>query len=412
MLPLKKHNPLADTAAFCFILIATIGPAITSATSQEAYPAIRAAAIVLFVAIIAWWLTVSRAKSQLLIFVVFVMCLYGVGLARASDDFFERSSLWSVCQTLFLIIAGGLVMSMSVGFRHRSTLPLLCVLYGIILLVSAEMTGGLVLLPIPSFVYDIYDASGSQSSYSQGVSFVFGLVAIASFYGASRAGRGSEKLLYFVATAAFSMFCFIGGGRGEFVFFVVTLLSILIVGRSGALLRMALILLPFIYLTLPIIRPILADLLSETVAFGRFSDIVMSSDLGHRDVLFGQALMLLWEKPECFLAGCGISYFQDFYGYEQGMYPHNIVLESILTWGVLVFLSVAGFAWVGWKGALEALGLIFWFGVYALLVSLKSGDLLSNWLAVSFVLFLAGRGCLRTFSRHPQSKLIDERAVT
>src|SRR5690606_22950653 len=110
----------------------------------------------------------------------------------------------------------------------------------------------------------------------------------------------------------------------------------------------------------------------------------------YRDVLLGQAFYLLANEPQCLLIGCGIGYFQDYWNYPLGMYPHNLFLESIISFGAVLTLLALSLAFLGFREIYKREGKGSSFiaiSVYFLLIGLKSGGLFSSWVATSSVFY-------------------------
>jgi hypothetical protein len=110
-----------------------------------------------------------------------------------------------------------------------------------------------------------------------------------------------------------------------------------------------------------------------------------------RDILFSQSIDLLQTEARCTFFGCGFAFFQHYFEYDYGSYPHNSILEATITWGLpatlfLLACIVIGARKIQWTLPLPQVGLL------SFLISLKSGDLMGGWLAMSFAFYLAGRG--------------------
>jgi hypothetical protein len=109
----------------------------------------------------------------------------------------------------------------------------------------------------------------------------------------------------------------LGGARGDFL--VGGIVVLLIIIRCGSLKTGALILLPLLLFSLSYLD-ISAD---DFLIIKRFS-VIGDGNFGLRDVLLLQSIELLSEEIKCLAMGCGLNYFQIYYGYGYGMYPHNI----------------------------------------------------------------------------------------
>jgi hypothetical protein len=118
----------------------------------------------------------------------------------------------------------------------------------------------------------------------------------------------------------------------------------------------------------------------DLLVFKRFEILFYNNYLGLRDVLINLSLNLLYNEPKCLILGCGFSFFQDYYGFNYGMYPHNLILEFIITYGLLMSIVIFSLVFIGFKNIIfskSKISLINIFVIYFFLISLKSGTLIS-----------------------------------
>ena len=183
-----------------------------------------------------------------------------------------------------------------------------------------------------------------------------------------------------------------GGGRGE------ALAAFLVVLWVLPWRRVALVLIPALGCALAI--PWVSETITRAATVRRLGLGLESIDFAYRDFLLGQAWHLATLSPQNFLLGTGTNGFQRYYGYEFGMYPHNVLAEALTTAGlgfalllaiVLVRLGVRFVRFSrapGWERVFPAA-----IGCYVALIALKSGSLWTNWLMfASLVLVGAMRG--------------------
>ena len=125
---------------------------------------------------------------------------------------------------------------------------------------------------------------------------------------------------------------------------------------------------------------------SELIDFSNFlmvrrlAGAIVDQNFGYRDVLLIQSFELLSNRLDCLLIGCGFNYFQIYYDYGFGLYPHNTFAELIITFGILIGLPLILIVLLGCiRGYFTKLGNTFIFYVlfYFLGISLKSGNLLT-----------------------------------
>jgi len=128
----------------------------------------------------------------------------------------------------------------------------------------------------------------------------------------------------------------------------------------------------------------------QLVVFERF-ELLLTGDFSDRDLLIKQAINLLSGQPLCLVFGCGPGYFQMFYGYEFGLYPHNSIAEALLIYGLPLMLLITVLTAFGVIKYFKSVGSVDLFVVtvtYAFLISLKSGHLFGSWMLIAGVFFI------------------------
>jgi hypothetical protein len=120
--------------------------------------------------------------------------------------------------------------------------------------------------------------------------------------------------------------------------------------------------------------------------------VLDESNLGMRDILFYQSIELVSNEIPCMLIGCGLNYFQNYYGHEFGMYPHNYLSESIISFGLFITIGmiiaiILGFL-IYLRSETKSTLFILLLG-YFLIVALKGGYFIGHWFVnASFIFFL------------------------
>lgn len=256
-------------------------------------------------------------------------------------------------------------------------------------------TDALVFTPLPIIVFDI----DGGSMYSQGTTSFFAIGSLTFTYLAfSVRAYGLRLFLLLISLGMLSMSA-LSGARGDFAIGVIVILLILIKHFS-----IKNVLVPLVVFSSIIIMviPNLSQLVPDLLIFRRFAVVFGGENFGLRDVLLIQSIDLLSEQTACLFIGCGFNYFQVFYGYDFGMYPHNIFAEMLITYGtflggILVVLVCLGVAF----GYLSqySLRFIYWIFLYYLGVALKSGPFISI-TSVPIVIFFVYLGLcsIRLFS--------------
>jgi hypothetical protein len=230
--------------------------------------------------------------------------------------------------------------------------------------------GGIIWDIPPRIIFDSVDGIGL--TYSQGFSGFYAMGAVFFFcIGASRAFV--FRPIFWTLTVIFAILAAAGGARGDFVAGIIAIVLVIIRNpKTGNIVFAASALLAAVTF---LFRNGFSD---EIIVFQRLT-VLNEGDWGMRDELAAQTFELLSDKVMCLFSGCGFGYFQVYWHYDFGLYPHNSVLEALVTFGlpiggVLSLLSIAGIArsYFGW-GANNPL---FYILLVQYLISLKSGSLL------------------------------------
>jgi len=196
-------------------------------------------------------------------------------------------------------------------------------------------------------------------------------------------------------------FIFQGLGRGEAVAFIVATTLYLAP-------RIALVVAPFSYVLLNALAFGVDTPLTERLR------IMYEGDLGARDVLYGMSLTQLGQEPSLLIGGGGLNAFQDYWGLSTGEYPHNILLDALISGGlplalVMILIYIAPPIRATFVGVRRRLSADERFSIaimaFLVLIQLKSGSMLAAWDLFGFTcLFLAARSI--TVSKTSQSRAL------
>ena len=258
-------------------------------------------------------------------------------------------------------------------------LPFLLLLSPVLLF----LTDSLIFLPSPHIAFEFDGAS----DYSQGTTGYFALGSIVFTFLAVSSSSFVNRLALLVLALGMLGLSALGGARGDFLVGVIVVLVMLIRTFSFKdwLFYMMIFLGPIIFF-----QPYINDILNELVIFQRLS-VILEGNLGLRDILFVQSIELLYFENKCIVVGCGFNYFQVFYDYDYAMYPHNILLETIITYGIFIggasILLVIMGAVYGYFGHMHQF-FIYWVFLYFVGVGLKSGSLLSYTSIPALIFFM------------------------
>lgn len=387
-------------AGFCAtIFAATVGLASTSAVSREIIELFRLATIlVALAALLAHFLIVRGFHTTFLTSLFFLITLYITGLSLGLNYGgvkFVLSDLVRDFGVAVLLLYFLAAMENTKLQCEGDLFAKVVFIYIFFLLVLLVLSKGLLLDYPPRFVNEYSTAErGSLVQYSQGISKVFALGAIAATF-CFFISKGLWKVIAFVGIAVFIALSLLGGARGDSVagMFVVGLVAFRFAPVKTALFLLAIF---FFFINLSFAF----DLLSDFIIFQRF--LSLSSGVETRASLLSDAVLLLADNPACLFHGCGFGYFQQYYGYSSGLYPHNFILEFLISLGVVIFVPLSLLAAFGIFSKRRRGGFFYFASyvfLYFFLVSLKSGALLSAWLVLVPLVYYAAVG-LSEFNRN------------
>ncbi len=212
---------------------------------------------------------------------------------------------------------------------------------------------------------------GHVSLYSQGFTKLYVMAWVYFFITASQQRSGGN--IRFLTAIFFFALAALGGARGELLAGVLALVAyffrrpslkiILIMAGLGVIV--------FYY--------IYANGLWEKILVIQRFMVVLEGNFGQRDRLIDQGFRLLGERPDCLLTGCGFNYFQIYWGYPYGLYPHNVVVETFITVGLFIGCAIILMAaWGAVSGYLSwgRKNPVFYIFIVNFIIALKSNDLL------------------------------------
>lgn len=331
-----------------------------------------------------------------------------------SRHFYELSDFFYVLIVSLQGIMGAYLLSMSQSSMLGNFLRRFFNVYGVgaflLILISDGLSFG---YPAKFNFAELSAMFGGQVLYSQGMSRLFGFVAIIFALGLASSAKGYQYLIYSFLLLGSMVLCLLGGARGEsfFAFFLVICICLWRY-RIRFLILLAIVVLS-LHLT---VRD--WTWLNDFVVFQRYSalgveanaisalggganatsalggEIVGGSRYGYREILLRQSYELLIYNPDCLVWGCGLGYFQKYYNYSLGMYPHNEAVELVITHGIFLTLFVVMCVSIGFWSFVKneprpaPLALLY---SYSLLLALKGGTVFSSGLFISLSLYFTVR---------------------
>ena len=380
---------------FCIVLV-TISSAKTSTSAIAVVDLLRsliALLVVIFGILNVFFIvrrnTITKVNLGVLIFVA-IFFSYGLFLGFLNGGlqyFMAAPKLWvySLIAILFSFSLGSVTNSNALNrFLTKHV-----ILYFLFVLALLLYYGGLI-IDIPP--YFVYEAGDENALYSQGITSLFMIAALSSMVLILQQDSNFLKqVIGIFLTLVFIFLSLLGAARGDFVFGFILISIILLFRKPISIAIIGLIVCGiFAFSNLDF------DNITESfLLFQRLSGIT-DGDYGLRDVLAMQALELVFQNPWCLLFGGGFGYFQKYYGYDYGMYPHNILLEFVITFGlpvaiITILLFVIGITRIyKEKGSSNLITII---GLYVLMIGLKSGSLI-GFMTVGYLAYFTTIGVL------------------
>lgn len=361
---------------FSFFVLITIGYISTTNYSRvfiEPLRALAAVALVFFIGIILSSSTLCRRHLTGLALYASLLAI-GISLALLNGSLETGST--GLLTNIAITLCGLLLFNAHGKNILSDRFAAWVVAYVIAGTLFTLLIKGLEFAPFPYFNFE-YDTSvnAMDITYSQELSKFFGFGAAAAALLSIHKKTRLARYFYFILAVTFLFLSFIGGARGDSIAaFLLVIFYFIISSPARAL--------PLLALTATGASLGVTDWswLNNFPIFERLLDL--NNNLGQRDILLAQAFNLLLNEPTCLIAGCGFGYFQHYFGYEFGMYPHNTLIELFIVFGApvaLAFIATIAGGLRQYYRQSRKLDLVILFFIYSLLVELKSGVLFGNW---------------------------------
>lgn len=385
---MRKVNLTAATniGMMSYIVLITVGLLTTTSASRLLIEPTRFAAAIMVVLIVALRMLKNRIEIEQVWGggMLTITMIIGFGLAVLTESL--TNDAYRIAIDWMVLLLGLLLFDMTSANVIGMNLARMILVYGVLGLGVTLIIGGIDFTPLPNFNYEyIADLENTENTYSLGMSNYMAMIAIVSVYLSVGTLNKFHKILYIVLGLMFLMLSFLAGGRGDSIaglvvigFFVIYKYGVRVFGLSALFSAM-------IFLGVNS-----TDEFNDLLIVQRFS--VVEDVTSGRDILINQAIDLLTEDSMCSLVGCGFSYFQKYYSYDYGKYPHNVVLEALITFGVPMVLTFLFFVMRGLTKYIKSVGgvdLFILLFLYSFIVALKSNAMTANWfLVVAAFMFL------------------------
>lgn len=393
---LIRESRILSVGIFCFVVLTTISGLVTTYETREVIYLFRmmAAGFVLIATIFVFFkLHIPKIVAVALscyffgfIYATFVAAISG-GL-EVSGQYMLLDFVVPLCG----IVLFGARFNESTQVFSDSFLNLFLV-YAVVAFLLTVIFGGVAIQLPPKFIFEVgSDEIGREENYSLGVTSFYVLASIAASVGVVRSGMSFRSVTYLFLLLLFLFLSVLGGGRGEIMAGVLIISFLLLKDR-----RVRLISIGALVFCAAIAFILDWDLLFESFVVLQRFQLIFEGDMSVRDLLLMNAFELLSDKTLCLFLGCGPGFFQKYYGYGFGLYPHNSIAEAVLIFGLPLFLLAMFFAVYGFyryfKMVREGDFFIVFF-IYNFFVSLKSGYFLGSWNLVAGVFLFIGVGFL------------------
>jgi hypothetical protein len=371
-----------DIVVLAYLIMVIVAMSTTTTASRTFIEIIRLLAAAILIAGVLRLLVkgknLASQRNIALTCIAFIVC--GIGLQVAQQGY--SAELTNSFYNLIIISVGASAFNYSDRCEFFEGVGKYLVIFVFVIFVLTLSADGLILEFPPRFNLEYLSDGNREEIYSLGLSQFFGIGGVVSAFLATRVKSILKINIYIGASIFFILLSLLGGGRGDSLLAV--LMSFLLLCCRfpfGCISITSASLMTAWYIDIG------SDIFEKFVLYQRL--VGGGGDLGDRDVLLLQAFNLLAEQPICILTGCGFSFFQYFYGYDLGMYPHNFIIEMVITFGLPVALMIFAGTLFGIikdyraSGGLN-LGLIIF--IYSMLVGLKSQSLLTNWLLTAGII--------------------------
>lgn len=375
----KLESLLIPKMVMLYLVITTISMISTTSLSYAVISFILPVLILFFLLAIMILLLINRIKTQylIIIFLISIFMIYSYIISIIYGTTINNTDIFT---TLALTIGGTYILINNNLNDYSKSVGEFFVIYCLVILAFNILIGGLTFEPFPRFNFEyISNQLDAYVDYSPGISQIFALGALAVASLTNYYNRQKTRLMLITLAMVFLILSLIGGSRGDslagvaliFIYFMLNLNYKFKFSFIVILAVFSILLYNFVNF-------------EALVIFQRISDL--SNNYGLRDVLFSQSINLLYENLNCLIFGCGFNFFQYYYQHPLGLYPHNILLELLITVGLPVTGLISYLVYRGFKiyrNYNKNENLIVLFFLFSLFVGFKSGSITSSWLLIT-----------------------------
>ncbi|MFM1913984.1 MAG: hypothetical protein RIR51_1837 [Bacteroidota bacterium] len=370
-----KYNLIINLSLILYLILINISNIVTTEESYIFISNIRNWIIVALVILIPLIILIYGVPIYfifgLLIFILWLA--YGFIFAKVNGgSILIDQSNWNYL--IFPNLCGVIIFSYSRIYSNLNFVIFSFFIFQILGFILIYYFNGIDFTTFPKFRLTYFN---TDTLYSQGLSKFFGIFSIISLVYFLKTTSKFLRLIFILGTI-FGIFLFLlGGARGE-SFFGVLVISLILFIKFRIKFIMFIIpsgIIIYSFFNFP-------QYLDNFILYSRITQVV-EGDYGDRDLLFANAINLIKSDWVLLLFGKGFAYFQNYYNYSFGNYPHNYILEFIITFGILptfIFLWLCFKDFPQFMEKIKSFDLVTFLLLYLFLVDMKSGTLITSWI--------------------------------
>ena len=381
-----SRNAALQAALFSALVAGTAGFATTTLSSRMLIEPLRLGSISIFILITFVLILTRQTLPKAAVFSLYIsITLIFYGLFHMAVRGTTIGDLTFMVLNFLLMCGFAFILSMKVEKGTDRVLAVSFMLFSVVMFALTIFWGGMSFVPVPHFLMEVLTLNEGKDytiTYSQGITKFFGIAAICASYVAAETARPSKSILNLALAGFFLVLVFLGGARGDAAATVVVVLVAIKRGGKwmlGGFIVFLISLIAYIFIKIDVF---------ELTLVQRF--MLLSSNISTRANLGEQSVILLLERLDCLLVGCGYNFFQSYYNLPFGLYPHSSPLELIITFGLFVSIAVFGLAFYGLilkrrNNHYNLMQLLF---IFFALISLKSGSIITSWILMAGLVHL------------------------
>ena len=370
-------------AKICFLLFLMLVTVSNIVTSYETYVVVRAVRVIILILVTIGFVIYVRSLNSGFVLYLYLFLVYVLSIL-----IYENDPIYIID---FVVLLLGIPF-VSFVLKHYSQKDELQYIFSLLIFFYCSISLTLFLDGFNldgAFLFNLAYQSeefGDSSGYSLGLSNIYGLFTVIFLY--RYLANGSNRMLYAVSAILAAALTFLGGGRGEIMAVLVTIIFTMsywiLSAKQKSLPGVAF----FASVVVVLFSFSFYSLIEYSLTVSRFVTL-FDGNFSSRDMLLLQGFKLLSDNVNCLIFGCGVGFFQNYFGYDLSMYPHNFIMEFIISFGLFAFIFVFVFLMIGLHkhhrsfGQLSLISIIVF---YQFLIALKSGYVVGTHLLMVLII--------------------------